>query len=454
MISSTIKEIIYDVSHFDPNTTRQDYCFQLAQGIPREIYLEPFENPSHPYQHFANEFCARNSNDLDVLRNHENDAFVVEGYQVWQNHAWHERYVMENGRFLNTLHLGLRSFTRLSSIVVTDELFSKNVNDSSKLDRSTLQCNYPGSPVTRSWNPLHARPTSDDTDEYLIAHFLKLTSALSRSGVCLRKLDLCAQDFNGLPLRILQAAKLHCNTLLQDSFNAYSDVEDLSLKVQTRREDDYVSSTALGVLPDLLGQMHWLKNLDLYLYTFIPTATSGHDSCFTYDQVFPKYVTWGHLVRLEIAALSIKGMDLFHLLLVQTPNIRELTLIGINLLQGAWEGVIEVLRCASLTHFILGNTSLVHQTDRILVHGPAYTDHTDPLQGKFTDAIEHYVLCGGRHPCLPLDVEPRAAQGYCWSLMCEENTENTEKLIASAKANGIACPPDPGSKAQLIPRVN
>ena len=103
------------------------------------------------------------------------------------------------------------------------------------------------------------------------------------------------------------------------------------------------------MLPDLLGEMHWLTNLDLYLYTFIPIATSGHDSYFTYDQVFPKYVTWEHLVRLEIAALSIKGMDLFHLLLVQTPNIRELTLFDINLLQGAWEGVIGLALCQSDT---------------------------------------------------------------------------------------------------------
>ena len=358
---------------------------------------------------------------------------------------------MENGHFLDTLHLGLRNFGRLSSIVVTGEVLSKNVSDASKLDRLTLQCNYPGSPVTRSWNPLHARPTSDDTDKYLIAHFLKLTSALSSSGVCLQNLDLCAQDFNGLPLRILQAAKMHCNTLLQDSSNAYRDLENLSLKVHSRSDDDCVSSTALGMLPDLLGEMHWLKNLDLYLHIFRPLANSGHDSYFTYDQVFPKYVNWDHLVRLKITALSIKGVDLFNLLLVQTPNIRELNLCNINLLQGAWEGVIEVLRSANLTNFSLAKTSLVHQTDRILVYGPAYTGRWDLLQGKFTDAIKHYVLCGGRHPCLPLDLEPWAAQGYCWSLMSEENRE---KLIASAKVNGMTCPPDPGSKAQLVPHVN
>ena len=53
VIRSSVKEIIYDVSHFDPNMTRQGYCYQLARGIPRRIYREPFENPSHPYQHFA-----------------------------------------------------------------------------------------------------------------------------------------------------------------------------------------------------------------------------------------------------------------------------------------------------------------------------------------------------------------------------------------------------------------
>ena len=144
VIRSTIKEIISDLSQFDPNMNCEDYCLQLVQDIPREFYLEPFENPSHPYQHFVNEYCARNSSVIDVCSNHENDAFVVEGYQVWQDHAWHERYAMDHGQFQSTLRIGLREFSKLSSIVMTNELFSKNVNDSSKLDRSTLQCNYPG----------------------------------------------------------------------------------------------------------------------------------------------------------------------------------------------------------------------------------------------------------------------------------------------------------------------
>lgn len=427
VISSTIEEIIYDASQFDPNMTRQDYCSQLGQGIPREV----FWNPSHPYQHFANEYFARDRNRMDVCRNHQNDAFVIEGYQVWQSHAWHERYAMESGRFFNTLHLGLRNFSRLSSIVVTNELFSKNVNDASKLDRETLQCKYPGSPVTRSWKPLHACPTSEDTDEYLIAHFLKLTSALSSSGVHLRKLDLCGQDFRGLPLSIFQAAKRHCSALLQDSFDAYRDLENLSLKVQAKREDDYVSRTALGMLPDLLGEMQWLKNLDLCLYTHHPMTDSDHDSYFTYDQVFPRYAKWKHLVRLDIAALSIKGVDLFDLLLLQMPNIRKLSLFDINLLQGAWEGVIEALRGAKLTDFTLRHSNLMYQTKSILVYGPAYTDRNDSLQADFIEAIEYYVLYGGRHPCLPPDVEPRAAQGYCWSLASEETME---KLIAGPKS--------------------
>ena len=440
VISSTIQEIIFDVSHFDPNMTRLNYCHLLAYFIPRQCYLKPFENPSHPYHFFVNEYCARNSNVDDVCSNHENDAFVVEGFQVWQNHAWHERYAMENGLFLRTLHTGLQNFSKLSSIVMTNELFIRNVMNSRKIDRSTLQGSYAGSPVTRSWNPLHARPTKEFTDEYLIAHFLNLTSALSSSGVCLQKVDLCSGDFRGLPLRVFQAAKRYCGTLLRDSLDAYRDVENLSLRVHSRDEDDHTSITALGMLPDLLREMQWLKHLELLLYL-------SH-SYFTYDQLFPRDVEWRHLVHLQIAALSVKGFDLINLLLWQTPSIRALILCDINLLQGAWEGVIEALRGANLTEFALAGSDLMYQTDRMLVYGPAYTDHKDTKQRDFIKAIEYYVVCGGRHPCLPPHVEPRAAQGYCLSLASEESLDKLMK----AKFNGIAFPHEPGSKARLVPR--
>ena len=443
VISSTIKEIIYDLSLFDPNITRHGYCRQLARGIPRQFYSEPFENPSHPYQHFVNEYCARVSSVADICRNHENDAYVVEGYQLWQDHARQERYAMENGRFLSALQFGLQNFSKLSSIVMTNELFRYNIDDSSKLDRSKLRCDYSGSPVTRRWNPLHARPTSEGTDECIISHFLKLTSALSSSGVCLQKFDLCRRDLRGFPLRILRAVKKHCGTLLQDCLDAYSDVENLYLRVHTRDEDDCVSKTALGILPDLLGEMQWLKNLELFLCRFY----SDRESYFTYDQVFPRDVEWNHLTRLTITSLSFEGFDFINLLLWQMPSIRVLNLFDINLLQGAWEGVIEALRGANLTEFTLGNSDLMHQTDRMLVYGPAYTNHKDALQGEFIEAIEYYVVCGGRHPCLPPDAEPIAAQGYYRSFASEENLI---KLIAGAKVNGIVFPPDPGSKARLV----
>ena len=80
---------------------------------------------------------------------------------------------MNGNDFANALHYGLRCFGNIHSIVMTNGLFGTNLNESSTMDSSTLQCMLSGSPVTRNWNPLHGRPR-DNTDENLVDHICEL----------------------------------------------------------------------------------------------------------------------------------------------------------------------------------------------------------------------------------------------------------------------------------------
>lgn len=269
-------------------------------------------------------------------------------------------------------------------------------------------------------------------------HFQIITYALAESEVSipglrfLRSLS-CEDSTNiALPVTTLVTAKID-RVLYRSCLDAYRDSESFALRVVTEKEDDCTSADALGVLPDLLYKMKALKHLAL---TFSGPDVSSY-RWYKYEQLFRGRKIWHNLVSVEFLRLSIKALHLVMLLNQQMPRLRKLSLFQIELLDGAWEGVIRNLRSRGLVKFSLPCfTSLFYP-------GGFLFDHVD-----FTEAIEHYVLCGGRHPCLPVDCEPQAADGYYWTLFSGDDMREFQRLQF---AEGTTCPPNPDSIIPVVP---
>ena len=89
------------------------------------------------------------------------------------------------------------------------------------------------------------------------------------------------------------------------------------------------------------------------------------------------------------------------------PNLRELTLLYVNLFEGQWEGVIEFLKTSMyLLSFPTKYWRCSHPRGERFPAGP-------PAERlAFSKEIEDYVVDGGRHPCLRADEDDAASKKY------------------------------------------
>lgn len=446
VIKESIKEIIYDVTYFDSDVSLREYLSQVKSDFFLAFWKKPIENPSHPFHHFINQSQSEDCDRDELYHAFKNEAFIVEGYRVWQEYAFQGQVYMERGLLMKVLRRGLRDFSRLNSIAVKDGLFGQNLNETGLIDRSTLCCKYSGSPVLRNWNPLHARPLHDNTAENVDWHFRKLTSALAETDTRLESLRLLSHEISStIPLITLQSA-IAGSTLLSESIRAYSNLRSFAFRVSASRTEDYKSREALGMLPRLLGEMRSLKHLDLSI--FRPASESSEH--WTYEQVFPQYpyTILPNLVSLDIGGFSIKAFDFIDLLLLRLPRLRDLRFSRVELLEGSWEGVIEMLSQSGKLEALrlLSLYDSTHKGGHRFAYGTIDSDYT---ADDFIHDVTDYILNRrGRHPCLPQGCEPWAALGYFWTLIPDEHVGRWTK---HHKDFGVTCPPDPGSVVPLTP---
>lgn len=198
-------------------------------------------------------------------------------------------------------------------------------------------------------------------------------------------------------------------SLISQSINAFSHLEGLTLNL-----DDYVSVTGISVeckslpgLQALLGSMPGLRRLKLGLFCEKPY--------FNHRQVFPTDSTqWVRLIQIDLWGLAISIKDLVHLLTARMPNLLELTLLDLDLLEGRWEGVIEFLKTSMhlLSFAFDGSCQLRHQEGVYFLDDGEDDDEGSDLK----QSIETYVVSGGRHPCLRPDEDASASRRYLLDL--------------------------------------
>ena len=462
VISQAIKEIVCDVSHFRVDLTLEKYLDQLTSDLSEIFYNEkPFEHPNHQFHHYINAVISDPSlysSDRDEFQSsHRNDEFVVEGYRVWRAHATFEELASQGGLLLTELCYGFGAFDNLRSVIVEDCLFKTNRHESRLMDRFTLSCSYSGSPVTRGWNPLHARPSrGDNKPDNLDRHFRTITQALD---VTKRTKGRAIQNFRvilgesatrgilfappGIPVTTLQNTAVDFGFYLA-SESACANLKSFAISSTIMNREELLDG--LGMFPHLLIEMEGLENLEINLQRRFKLDLPDHVSHHNSEELFPIRNTWPHLVSLNISGLSTKASVFLNFLVFQLPKLRRLSLNNIELLDGHWEGMILMLAYIRLDEFTLAGIPWLTSRGHLRFEGPERD--ADHMQSYFFDDIRDYVVNGGLHPCLPPNSEFGSDVFYLLSLVPEEDRERYQAWF---RGNGLKCPSDPGSIARLTP---
>ena len=423
VLSRSIKRMICDVSNvldLSHEWYFDDLCDQFRDMTISLSEKNPFNSPHSGVNKFANAIIRAKRSWSNLFLSYAHDDYVLEGWQLWQDLAKEERDALEHGRdgmYFSDLCSGLHRLPNLQSVLIDNEMWSKvgmNIRDNfypsyfQHIASPTLS----GSPLARNWVPWHLHPTRSRGAGF--EHLLLVTQALSRTKRRLKHFECQSWVREGL-LPWSFALYNMTDTVARHMAIAFRQLQTLQLQITPRRNDaiDHGNLDALGFLPQLLEQLANLRYLKLVLTSSeritryrLSILTPLSDTCYSYSQVFPQHGKWEHLERLDLSGLAIDGLDLVFLLLHQMPQLKRLWLYRIDLLQGRWSGVIEALRFRAVLRpweLLSLQGSLRHEGGVWWPCTPDLEDKEYLILGEFT----RYAKEGGRHPCLPPDVDDR-----------------------------------------------
>lgn len=197
VLCATIREIVYDTSHI-PEMPYHEYFHKVCRHI--EVVLLSGKEPSNLDQGLNEVVAALASGDTghatlltDLFNEYRNASFFVDAYQNWGALAKYESRVLLGKHkvplFYSEVHVGMQCLKCLRSFVVRDDLWDEYCT----LDSSTLTADLSGSPLKRSWHPLHLRPTTlTVSNRYRVFRiFREITRILAESPRSITRLEFC-----------------------------------------------------------------------------------------------------------------------------------------------------------------------------------------------------------------------------------------------------------------------
>lgn len=210
------------------------------------------------------------------------------------------------------------------------------------------------------------------------------------------------------------------------SVDAFERLKELSLHIRHGHDDsrDLDRYATLSGLRYLLSRIYNLENLKLCLG---PLA-----EWLTYECIFPKTGVWPHLTTLAVENMKIRDEDLVHLLFARMPGLQHLRIKNMNLLQGTWESVIEVLKFRRLRSLDMkssyylyddlafGEDASIRQNYLVVIRDVAQRSG----EGCF-ESLERYIVHGLhdltlRHPSLEDSVPTQDSLDYLWHIFDED----------------------------------
>lgn len=305
VICAAVKRLVYDASQIDHwqefryfGSLRADLTFAAARGKDR---IEGFKSPNFRLNALIERLkrgqpSHRELSELDDK--YKNDNFRVEDFQLEHSLGTCEEKLFRSGLFHAGLGAGLHRLNDLRSVILSNNLGVKDLHKLHMVDSSTVLVEQSvGSPLLRSGNPPHVRPSVwvDREDGYINGcdhfcdHFFTITRAVSKT---LRKLlkfevDTSQRDKSLIPYAMIVPTRI--NSLKLHCLNAYSNIEALSLSITVTEYDEFPfpsdTKSPLPMLPVLLKQMSEHKRLELDLLKMVRLTFA----------VLSKLLFWPHL---------------------------------------------------------------------------------------------------------------------------------------------------------------
>ena len=433
VISKGVKELVYDGSLFEKDMRFRDYFRHVYYQIRWIEWRDTlFDSADVQINGFVQHCRERTKGFPELYKTHKRNTFLIEGHQKYRDCSAFEDRFMNEGLLLDDLCTGLRSLEHLRSVVLDTKMWHHHLHEDKYLgtvNPDTLHGPSSGSPLCRSWNPFHFRPSAwnllpevDDGRSHICAQFHILTKAMAVTNRKISSLQVStAEGGVGLPQQAWMKSKLTYSEFWH-FMTAYSGLRCLEIDITMDNPDQ---RDALTVLPELLGQTFGLRRLSLHLKSYLPAGVSG----YRYDEIFPALGFWPKLTELSISGLAISGWYLMSFLLGRA-QLTQLNLCAIDLLDGTWEGVIEGMRHRRQLTELNMSGNFKHC-------GGAVFRSCIP-EDEFTDwrillAIESYVIFGGRrHPCLPPESDPDTANQWFLDLIPPQELGNMKLLAREA----------------------
>ena len=408
VLSKCVRRLVYDGAESMLDYSKTEYLDDLQSQASTDFHRGQIQLSDCQVGGFRDLIIARVGADFKAAKQRVGDSnLITEGYKKYHEHAVYQHDSLRSGSFVNDLAQGLRKLSLLDTIYVP-----------SRWPRPWQIRQGVGSLLARTWNPLHVYPArwfwNRDPVSFAcarpngIGYYFIIVSALVRAKRKVRKLhiDQMAPD-------IFDRSDLSKPSILGLDAVAFTGLESLKLSLVSWWADDSEQEIPeicpnIDGLRAMLSSMTRLKALDLFL---------PRDSFYEHDQVFPKDKIWTQLETFRIFSLCSKATDLVDLLTFQMPKLRNLKVFFINLSDGIWDAVIECLKQYS-------KLSEFHTQE--LCHNNWYEfncklhDHQDQYQTNerqsWEEEIEHYVVHGGRHPCLMPHQPDSAAEDFAKDL--------------------------------------
>ena len=428
LLSRCVGTLEYDGTTF-LEVSKDRYIIELSSQVNAypKLYRTCLGSKDAEFTQFI-ESCLKKP--FKIPREFKGSNFVLEGHREWKDRDEYQRRIVMNGEFLKILKCGLGKLECLKSVEITDYWPSWKLRDL-KLTGDLTHSYFYGSPFGRAWQLSHPEPVRgvdsgsrrirvegnhdwvEASDIALSAAqaprsvhkqtsnkdtFEIITTALSQSQKHLRSFSML-----GVPVSVFDPTV--SGIVKNGNISAYSSVEQFVLGFGRTSWSSHSDAPYLAAIPGLLGSMRGLKSLELYTpFRLHPRLPPSHK----YWDIFPTDGTqWIALTKLKLYGFRISARNLCHLLKIRMPNLRELRLLKVDLLEGHWEGVIEFLKTSMyLLSFPTEYWRSPHQG------GEPFPAGLPAEREAFSKEIEDYVVKGGRHPCLRADEEDSASTRY------------------------------------------
>ncbi len=449
IMSSAVKEIIYDVSYV-PDLSHEEYFLALCNEVRKvTIWLTDsfnFTDPNPRLNQFVNAVIESGYSFERLFSEYGNDRLVTEGFQLWQTLVAEERRNFDDelqGGLFSTLCSGIQRLTNLQTVKMDGDMWSMNREHITSsispltlyLETSTVPS---GSPLARSWNVWHPRPrrpgygSGDEAPENLSL----MMRALSGAETSIKHFSYWSSLRNGLSPMVFGRYDITASFAFQ-MCTALSRLESLQLQI-TPQDVDQGESNPLGFLPHLLEQMNGLKGLMLNLITAqrvekrrVLSTTPVEDTLYTYSQVFSQRGRWPKLERLHLSGLAIAGLDFWFFLNHQVPQLQRLLLNNIDLLEANWEGAVEAMRYRGAWL----PWKMISLQQKFRHKGNEWWPCTPKREEKEWLALQKYssyIEYGGRHPSLPKDREDSHSVSYLNEMYYAASRERLETFHSAS----------------------